>query len=316
MSMIMAAMVFLTIGTGYVQAQDKTSDSASELPKVYLIKEITPENLVKIYEALGRKAEGKVAVKLSTGEPGGHNFLQPTLIAPLVRKMNGTIVECNTAYGGGRANTEAHLKAAADHGFTAIAKVDIMDADGEVSLPVKGGKHLKEDFVGKNYLNYDFTVVLSHFKGHAMGGFGGAIKNISIGIASTEGKCLIHTGGKSNTSPWGGDSPTFMDSMAEAGKSVVDALDGNILFISVMNNLSVDCDCTARPSAPDIHDIGILASTDPVALDQACVDLIYQSEGAESMIRRIEGVGGEDTLEHGEEIGLGNRAYKLVVVNE
>ena len=144
----MAAMVFLTIGTGYVQAQDKTSDSASELPKVYLIKEITPENLVKIYEALGRKAEGKVAVKLSTGEPGGHNFLQPTLIAPLVWKMNGTIVECNTAYGGGRANTEAHLKAAADHGFTAIAKVDIMDADGEVSLPVKGGKHLKEDFVG------------------------------------------------------------------------------------------------------------------------------------------------------------------------
>ena len=185
---------FLTIGTGYVQAQDKTSDSASELPKVYLIKEITPENLVKIYEALGRKAEGKVAVKLSTGEPGGHNFLQPTLIAPLVRKMNGTIVECNTAYGGERANTEAHLKAAADHGFTAIAKVDIMDADGEVSLPVKGGKHLKEDFVGKNYLNYDFTVVLSHFKGHAMGGFGGAIKNISIGIASSGGKAWIRFG--------------------------------------------------------------------------------------------------------------------------
>ena len=150
---------------------------------------------MKIYEALGRKAEGKVAVKLSTGEPGGHNFLQPTLIAPLVRKMNGTIVECNTAYGGGRANTEAHLKAAADHGFTAIAKVDIMDADGEVSLPVKGGKHLKEDFVGKNYLNYDFTVVLSHFKGHAMGGFGGAIKNISIGIASSGGKAWINSAG-------------------------------------------------------------------------------------------------------------------------
>ena len=186
----------MTIGTGYVQAQDKTSDSASELPKVYLIKEITPENLVKIYEALGRKAEGKVAVKLSTGEPGGHNFLQPTLIAPLVRKMNGTIVECNTAYGGGRANTEAHLKAAADHGFTAIAKVDIMDADGEVSLPVKGGKHLKEDFVGKNYLNYDFTVVLSHFKGHAMGGFGGAIKNIGMGCGSRAGKMAQHNSGK------------------------------------------------------------------------------------------------------------------------
>ena len=151
---------------------------------------------MKIYEALGRKAEGKVAVKLSTGEPGGHNFLQPTLIAPLVRKMNGTIVECNTAYGGGRANTEAHLKAAADHGFTAIAKVDIMDADGEVSLPVKGGKHLKEDFVGKNYLNYDFTVVLSHFKGHAMGGFGGAIKNIGMGCGSRAGKMAQHNSGK------------------------------------------------------------------------------------------------------------------------
>ena len=230
MSMIMAAMVFLTIGTGYVQAQDKTSDSASELPKVYLIKEITPENLVKIYEALGRKAEGKVAVKLSTGEPGGHNFLQPTLIAPLVRKMNGTIVECNTAYGGGRANTEAHLKAAADHGFTAIAKVDIMDADGEVSLPVKGGKHLKEDFVGKNYLNYDFTVVLSHFKGHAMGGFGGAIKNISIGIASSAGKAWIHSAGKTeDTEKLWSSLPAqddFLESMAEAAKAVKLAHDG------------------------------------------------------------------------------------------
>ena len=310
--------------TGCAQAQDRQEAVVPEtppaadtaLPKVYLFKEISSENLVRIYEALGREAKGKVAVKLSTGEPGGHNFLQPALIKELVERVNGTVVECNTAYGGGRSDTESHLKAATDHGFTAIAPVDIMDAEGEVELPVVGGKHLTRDIVGKNYLNYDFTIILSHFKGHAMGGFGGAIKNISIGIASTEGKCLIHTGGKSNTSPWGGDSPTFMDSMAEAGKSVVDALDGNILFISVMNNLSVDCDCTARPSAPDIHDIGILASTDPVALDQACVDLIYQSEGAESMIRRIEGVGGEDTLEHGEEIGLGNRAYKLVVINE
>ena len=175
--------VFGSGNHGCVSAQDKASGGSSELPKVYFIKEINSENLVKVYEALGRKAEGKVAVKLSTGEPGGHNFLQPALIAPLVKKVNGTIVECNTAYGGGRANTEAHLKAAADHGFTAIAEVDIMDANGEVSLPVKDGKHLKEDFVGKNYLNYDFTVVLSHFKGHAMGGFGGAIKNISIGIS-------------------------------------------------------------------------------------------------------------------------------------
>lgn len=233
----MAAMVFLTIGTGYVQAQDKTSDSASELPKVYLIKEITPENLVKIYEALGRKAEGKVAVKLSTGEPGGHNFLQPTLIAPLVRKMNGTIVECNTTYGGGRANTEAHLKAAADHGFTAIAKVDIMDADGEVSLPVKGGKHLKEDFVGKNYLNYDFTVVLSHFKGHAMGGFGGAIKNISIGIASSGGKAWIHSAGttKDVSKVWGNlpEQDNFLESIPIPPKPSHHCGD-KILYISVV----------------------------------------------------------------------------------
>ena len=314
----MAAMVFLTIGTGYVQAQDKTSDSASELPKVYLIKEITPENLVKIYEALGRKAEGKVAVKLSTGEPGGHNFLQPTLIAPLVRKMNGTIVECNTAYGGGRANTEAHLKAAADHGFTAIAKVDIMDADGEVSLPVKGGKHLKEDFVGKNYLNYDFTVVLSHFKGHAMGGFGGAIKNISIGIASSGGKAWIHSAGttKDVSKVWGNlpEQDNFLESMAEAAKSVAEHCGEKILYINVMNNLSVDCDCDAHPEDPKMGDIGILASTDPVALDKACVDLVYASTdpGKVHLIERMESRHGIHTLEHGEAIGLGSQQYELV----
>ena len=318
MSMIMAAMVFLTIGTGYVQAQDKTSDSASELPKVYLIKEITPENLVKIYEALGRKAEGKVAVKLSTGEPGGHNFLQPTLIAPLVRKMNGTIVECNTAYGGERANTEAHLKAAADHGFTAIAKVDIMDADGEVSLPVKGGKHLKEDFVGKNYLNYDFTVVLSHFKGHAMGGFGGAIKNISIGIASSAGKAWIHSAGKTeDTEKLWSSLPAqddFLESMAEAAKAIAAHCGERILYISVMNNLSVDCDCDAHPEPPRMGDIGILASLDPVALDQACVDLVYASpdEGKVHLIERMESRHGIHTLEHAEAIGIGSRQYELV----
>ena len=246
MSMIMAAMTLSVAGTGCAQAQKQTTDNASELPKVYLIKEITPENLVKVYEALGRKAEGKVAVKLSTGEPGGHNFLQPALIAPLVKKVNGTIVECNTAYGGGRANTEAHLKAAADHGFTAIAQVDIMDADGEVSLPVKGGKHLKEDFVGKNYLNYDFTVVLSHFKGHAMGGFGGAIKNISIGIASSGGKAWIHSAGttKDVGKVWGNLPPQddFLESMTEAAKAITDHCGDKILYISVANNLSGVCD--------------------------------------------------------------------------
>lgn len=183
------------IASGCSGAAKKPTDGASK-PKVYMYKEISSENLLKIYDMLGRKAEGRVAVKLSTGEPGNDNYLNPDLIKDLVNKVNGTIIECNTAYGGGRADTESHLKAADDHGFTAIATVDIMDADGEVPLPVAGGKHLKEDFVGKNYPDYDFTVVLSHFKGHPMGGFGGAIKNISIGIASSAGKAWIHSAGK------------------------------------------------------------------------------------------------------------------------
>ena len=320
MSMIMAAMTLSFAGTGCVSAQDKTSGSSSELPKVYFIKEITPENLVKVYEALGRKAEGKVAVKLSTGEPGGHNFLQPVLIAPLVKKVNGTIVECNTAYGGGRANTEAHLKAAADHGFTAIAQVDIMDADGEVSLPVKGGKHLKEDFVGKNYLNYDFTVVLSHFKGHAMGGFGGAIKNISIGIASSGGKAWIHSAGttKDVGKVWGNIPPQddFLESMTEAAKAITDHCGDKILYISVANNLSVDCDCDSSPEDPKMGDIGILASLDPVALDRACTDLVRSSKdhGKIHLIERIDSRHGMHTLDYAEQLGMGSQKYELVEI--
>ncbi len=318
MSMIMVAMTLSLAGKGCVQAQDKTSDGASGLPKVYFIREITPENLVKVYEALGRKAGGKVAVKLSTGEPGGHNFLQPALIAPLVRKVNGTIVECNTAYGGGRASTEAHLKAAADHGFTAIANVDIMDADGEVALPVKGGKHLKEDFVGKNYLNYDFTVVLSHFKGHAMGGFGGAIKNISIGIASSDGKAWIHSAGttKDASTVWGNLPPQddFLESMTEAAKAIVDHCGENILYISVANNLSVDCDCDSSPEDPRMGDIGILASLDPVALDRACTDLVRSSKdhGKIHLIERIDSRHGMHTLDYAEQLGMGSQKYELV----
>lgn len=320
MSMIMAAMTLSVAGTGCAQAQKQTTDNASELPKVYLIKEITPENLVKVYEALGRKAEGKVAVKLSTGEPGGHNFLQPALIAPLVKKVNGTIVECNTAYGGGRANTEAHLKAAADHGFTAIAQVDIMDADGEVSLSVKGGKHLKEDFVGKNYLNYDFTVVLSHFKGHAMGGFGGAIKNISIGIASSGGKAWIHSAGttKDVGKVWGNLPPQddFLESMTEAAKAITDHCGDKILYISVANNLSVDCDCDSSPEDPKMGDIGILASLDPVALDRACTDLVRSSKdhGKIHLIERIDSRHGMHTLDYAEQLGMGSQKYELVEI--
>ena len=292
-------------------------DSAGA-PEVFLVREISPENLVKIYRALGREAKGKVAVKLSTGEPGGHNYLQPALIKDLVQAVGGTIVECNTAYGGGRADTESHLEAARDHGFTAIAPVDIMDAEGEAVLPVTGGKHLKEDFVGSHYPQYDFTVVLSHFKGHAMGGFGGAIKNISIGIASSAGKAWIHSAGKSkNTTEVWNNLPSqddFLESMAEAAKAIVDHCGENILYINVANNLSVDCDCDSAPEDPKMGDIGILASLDPVALDQACTDLVRSSEdhGKIHLIERIDSRHGMHTLEYAEQLGIGSRIYRLV----
>lgn len=315
-SVIMAMTLFFAAAATTAGAQ--TTEEADKRPAVYFIEEITPENLVRIYEALGRKAEGRVAVKVSTGEPGGHNFLQPTLIADLVHKVGGTIVECNTAYGGGRSDTENHLKAAADHGFTSIADVDIMDADGEVALPVKGGRHLKEDFVGRNYLNYDFTVILSHFKGHAMGGFGGAIKNMSIGIASSKGKAWIHSAGKTkNQNKVWGDLPAqddFLESMAEAAKAVADHCGDKILYISVANNLSVDCDCDSSPEDPKMGDIGILASLDPVALDKACVDMVRASKdhGKIHLIERIDSRHGMHTLDYGEKIGLGSQEYRLV----
>ncbi len=295
-----------------------SSEATDARSKVYFIREITPENLVRIYDVLERPATGRVAVKLSTGEPGGHHFLQPALIAPLVQKVNGTIVECNTAYGGGRAATADHLKSAEAHGFTAIASVDIMDADGEVALPVKNGKHLKEDIVGAHYLDYDFTMVLSHFKGHMMGGFGGALKNISIGIASSQGKAWIHSAGKTTdvAKVWGDLPPQddFLESMAEAAEAIIDHCGDKILYISVANNLSVDCDCDSNPEEPKMGDIGILASLDPVALDQACVDLVYASEdpGKVHLIERMESRHGIHTLEHAEVLGLGSRTYELV----
>ena len=299
---------------GEVRPEIAKSESSAGVSKVYMLKDITPQNMIRLYDALGRKAKGKVAVKLSTGEPGGHNFLQPTLIKDLVKKVNGTIVECNTAYGGGRADTDSHLKAAADHGFTAIAKVDIMDADGEVALPVQGGKHLKEDFVGSHYLDYDFTVVLSHFKGHAMGGFGGALKNISIGIASSAGKAWIHTAGKTKTDLWNNlpEQDHFLESMAEAAKAVTTH------YISVMNRLSVDCDCDSNPEEPKMADIGMLASLDPVALDKACVDLVYASPdpGRVHLIERMESRHGIHIVEHAEALGMGSQRYDLVSLDD
>ena len=319
----------LALGASACGGRTRTADNPSHeeagtaaRPKVYMTRSITPEALVRIYEALGREAAGRVAIKLSTGEPGGHHFLQPALIAPLVRKVGGTIVECNTAYGGGRARTADHLKAAADHGFTAIAAVDIMDAEGDMALPVEGGRHLAEDYVGKNFTNYDFTVVLSHFKGHAMGGFGGAIKNISIGIASSAGKAWIHSAGKTKNAAemWGSLPPQddFLESMAEAAKAVADYCGERILYINVMNNLSVDCDCDAHPAAPEMGDIGIFASTDPVALDKACVDAVYASEdpGKVHLIERIESRHGTHTLDHAAAIGLGDPNYELIDLDD
>lgn len=320
-SIVLWSLLTVTFGFGcnsQAQNQEQSlSQKEQNVAKVYMFKEITPENLVKIYEVLGREATGKVAIKLSTGEPGGHNFLQPALIKELVQQVNGTIIECNTAYGGGRSDTESHLKAAADHGFTAIAPVDIMDANGETDLPVTGGKHLTRDIVGKNFLNYDFTIVLSHFKGHAMGGFGGAIKNMSIGIASANGKRYIHSAGASTTS-WGSpEQNDFLESMAEAAKAVADHCGDNILYISVANNLSVDCDCDSSPADPEMGDIGILASLDPVALDKACTDLVRSSEdhGKIHLIERIDSRNGMHTLKYAEQIGLGSQDYQLITLD-
>lgn len=291
---------------------------SDDIPVVYMTKDISSAGLMNTYLALEWNPSGNTAVKLSTGEPPASNYLQPELIKDVVQYVDGTIVECNTAYGGKRSSTAMHYQVAEDHGFTEIADVKILDEDGSLVIPVDGGTQLTENYVGSAFSDYDSYLVLSHFKGHAMAGFGGALKNISIGLGSTEGKCLIHTAGNSHTSPWGGDQDAFTESMAEAGKAVSDYLDNgnNIAYINVMNRLSVDCDCNGRPAEPDMHDIGILASTDPVALDQACIDLVYSAEDGAALIQRIESRNGIHVLEHAEEIGLGSREYQLVILDE
>jgi len=293
--------------------------AAEEASTVYMTKDISPEGLMRIYEALGREATGKVAVKIHMGEPGGNNYLSPDLVKDLVLSVKGTFVDCNTAYGGQRASTAAHLQAAEDHGFTEYASVDILDAEGSTSLPIDNGKHLTEDLVGSHYENYDFIIALSHFKGHEMGGFGGAIKNISIGFASFKGKNMIHTAGASNVTAWlNTKQDDFLESMAEAAKAVVDDAGDNILYINVMNNISIDCDCNSHPAAPEMADIGILASLDPVALDRACVDLVYEAPKAESkkLIARMEAKNGTHTLDYAEELGVGSQNYELVMIDE
>lgn len=303
------------MGDGFeLTLEAETVPSASA---VYMTSDISPEGLMAVYRALGREAAGEhVAVKISTGETGS-NYLRPELIGDFVQAVNGTIVECNTAYGGQRASTAMHYQLAADHGYTAIADVDIMDENGSMTLPVSGGTVLTENYVGANLQNYDFLVVLSHFKGHAMAGFGGALKNLSIGCASSQGKAWIHSGGTGG-SMWSGEQDAFLEAMAEAAMSVVDFFgDGErTLYINVMNRLSVDCDCDGSPAEPDMHDIGILASLDPVALDQACIDLVYAAQDGGSLIRRIESRNGLHILEHANEIGFGSRTYTLVSIDE
>jgi uncharacterized Fe-S center protein len=286
-------------------------------PVVYMTANISSQGLLAVYNALGLKANGKVAVKIHTGEPGNAHYLKPALIKDLVQRINGTIVECNTVYGGRRASAATHYQVAKDHGFSAIAPVVILDEKADISLPVTGGKHLKENFVGARFKEFDFIVMLSHFKGHQMGGFGGAVKNMSIGFASSAGKAWIHSGGKSKTRAFGGAQDDFLESMAEAAKTIADAnVDQNgqrrILYINVMNHLSVDCDCNGNPSKPTMADIGILASLDPVALDQACVDLVYSAKDGKDLIERIESRNGLLTLKRAQEIGLGSREYKLI----
>lgn len=295
------------------------------MTKVFYTKEITADSLIKIYEALGIKLPGKVGIKVSTGEDGAKGYLKADLIGPLVKKLNGTIIECNTAYPGARNTKEDHLKVAKKHGFTSFANVDIMDGEGEFKIPVKKGKHLKYDLVGNNFANYDSILNLAHGKGHAMGGFGANLKNQSIGIASRNGKAYIHSCGQDENpdTAWGVEYKQidFIESMAEAASAVSDYLNENnkpIAYITVMNYLSVDCDCDAHQSEPVMEDIGIIASLDPVANDQAFIDFIFNSKepGAKKLQERIDSRQGREILPYAESLGLGSTKYELINLDE
>ena len=290
--------------------------------KVYFTKEITPESVIKMYEKIGKELLGKVAVKLHSGEQGNQNYIRPEFVKAIVERVNGTVVECNAAYEGARNSTEKHKKLIEDHGWTKYFDVDIMDADGDdMVLDIPNGKVLKQNFVGKNMKNYDSMLVLSHFKGHPMGGYGGALKQLSIGCASSEGKSWIHSAGKTKdqTIVWENlpEQNLFLESMADAASSVVNYFKDNILFINVMCNLSVDCDCCAVAEDPCMKDIGILASTDPIAMDQACIDLIYNSKdpGRDHFVERVERLNGRHTIDAAAELGFGTKEYELINVD-
>ena len=291
--------------------------------EVYMTKEISPEALVRIYEALGVKAHGHVAIKISSGEMGGNNYLKPTLIRNLVDNVNGTLVECCTAYGGSRQDKSKHWETIHAHGFDSIAAVDLMDEYGQMRIPVKDKKHIKYDIVGDHLTHYDFMINLAHFKGHAMGGFGGVLKNQSIGVASTAGKAYIHTAGKTDdpSTLWQNlpKQDDFLESMAAAAQAVANYFGKNIIYINVMNNMSVDCDCDSHPADPKLKDMGILASTDPVALDQACLDLVFNhkagpNDDEKPLIERINRQHGTYITDYAEKIGLGSKKYKLIMI--
>ncbi|MCI8362426.1 MAG: DUF362 domain-containing protein [Clostridia bacterium] len=293
-----------------------------EKSKVYFTKEITPESLVKIYEALGVKLEGKIAVKLHSGEEGNQNYLRPEFAKAIVEKVNGTVVECNTAYEGARNTTDKHKKLLETHGWTKYFDVDILDSEGpDKVLEIPSGKVIKEDYVGKNIDNYDSMLVLSHFKGHPMGGYGGALKQLSIGVASSAGKAWIHTAGKTKDQfklwDYVAEQNKFLEAMADSAKAVAEFFEGNIAYVNVMCNMSVDCDCCAIAEDPCMKDIGILASTDPIAIDQACIDLVYNSKdpGRDHFVERVERQNGIHTIEAAAELGFGTREYELISID-
>ncbi len=291
--------------------------------KVYFTRDIIPENVLKLYEALGIKLPGKIAMKVHSGEKGNQNFLHPEFWRPIVDHLHGTIVECNTAYGdaaaGVRDNTDSHLKLLEEHDWNKYFKVDLMDAEGpDMVLPIPNGKILKTNLVGKNMKNYDSMVVLAHFKGHPMGGYGGALKQLAIGCASRAGKALIHSGGRTDdrylTWKEHADQNVFLEAMADAAESIVNFFKGNMAYINVMKNLSVDCDCCAVAEDPCMKDIGILASLDPVAIDQACIDLVLKSDdpGKEHFMERVNSRNGIHTIEAAADLGIGTREYELI----
>ncbi len=307
---IAAAAIGAVVGAGGAIVHNVVAESE---PIVYFTRDISPAGLQRAYKALGWTPKGKVGVKMSTGESSKSNYLRPELIKDLIGEIDGTIVECNTAYGGNRSDSKSHWAAIRERGFLDVAPVDIMDEEGSMTLPVDGGNVLNENYVGTHFANYPSYVVLSHFKGHAMAGFGGAIKNISIGFASSMGKKWIHSGGKSKESMWGGEQNAFLESMADAAKAVTNYVGrDNMVYINVLNRISIDCDCDGDPAEPDIHDIGILVSRDPVAIDQAGIDMVSKADGNESLMQRIAEKNGLHTLEAAEKIGVGSRKYKLV----